>query len=109
MIDYHDAEILSLESNRESGILKIAFLLCNNEKLLAIFTGVIHWEFSPFEMQNVVYEVEFYDVSKVPVWLREEYNNLNDFIKSDLNVAFINPATGLGGIIIYKNLTIENL
>ena len=104
MDSLHDAEIISLESDWRNNILKITFSL-NASIVVLTFNEAVHWEFTPFEVQNVVYEVSYYNVVAAPAAIKEDFDVLQDFMNGDYFVAFINPSSGLGGIIIYKTLS----
>lgn len=66
--------------------------------------GVIGWELSSFEKQNVLFDIHEFDKNNIPAWIEEtlevpsEYMNLVH--SKGKYFYYIEPSIGLGGYII---------
>jgi hypothetical protein len=96
---YHDAEIVSLGHFNEN----LHLILRDSTEL--IFENVEYWEFSPFEFQNVIFELNIFNINDVPEYVINEYEWIGNYkSKLDLLLAEIDSSNGLRGVIVYKDL-----
>lgn len=93
-INFHDVNIHGIFYFEEDEILEL--FLDNNKKLR--FEQVIHWDFSEFEKQNIIFNIKQYQ--EIPLWIKKDFGlekklPLNNFL------CYIDSSAGLSGIIIY--------
>ena len=92
---YHDAEIYSISHQDKNLVL----LLSSNYTINCM--GVEYWELSPFEFQNVIFELNIYNMQSLPDCLFDDYSwlvNYKDF--KNFKVVAIDSSVGMYGVIL---------
>jgi hypothetical protein len=109
-IDLHDSCILSINYNDELSWLLIGIRTSNGDTHKLTFKGVHGWIFSPFEMQNVLFDFKIFEYDKIPEHIYEDYDEMQqyaDIITSNkCKIAVLNPSVGLGGVILFQDLSL---
>ncbi|EMB6014357.1 hypothetical protein V6N22_000277 [Providencia stuartii] len=98
-INFHDVNIYGIFYIEEEETLEL--FLSNNKKLR--FERVIHWDFSEFEKQNIIFDIKQYQ--EVPLWIKENFGIKKELPLNNL-LCYIDSSVGLSGIIIYRNVKI---
>lgn len=104
----------NIESFHDKAITGIHFfqnlnqLVINLAKGKLIFDDVKDWQFSPFDTQNIIFEVQLFEITTVPEHLLKEFLWVNHY-NSDthLKVVHIASSVGLSGLVISKKVTIK--
>lgn len=96
MVNIHDENIYGIFYIDKEETLE--FFLSNKKKLR--FKEVIHWDFSEFEKQNIIYEIEQY--KDIPIWIKDEFG-IKKALPLDCFLYYINSSVGLSGIVIAKD------
>lgn len=94
----HDYEITSLKLNKNH--LSIIVSDSKNSHTL-VCQELIHIDLSPFYIQNVIFDIYYYDSSKVPEYLVKDYPDISA-IKKPYQLIHIDASTGLGGLVVCK-------
>jgi len=98
---FHDAEILGVY--RDVNNLN---LLVDNK--IIVLEDIEYWEFSPFDYQNIIFELNYFNIKDVPVSLEEQYDWIANYKSSStLNLIEINASVGLSGVAIFSDLKIK--
>jgi hypothetical protein len=109
MRDLHDSTIVGLAYDNSSNELRINIRTDQNERLQLIFKGVFELQFSPFELQNVLYDFKVFEYNVVPDSVYSEYEVPNSYkellIANKCKIALLNPSVGIGGFVIFKTLS----
>jgi len=95
---FHDIEIL--------GIYKNLNILLDN-RIIAL-KDIKYWEFTPFDYQNIIFELNYFNIKNVPAFLEEEYDWISNYKSlSNLNLIEIKSSVGLSGVAIFSDLKIN--
>jgi hypothetical protein len=110
ILDYHDACINKIEHRFKENELVIGVTLSDSREFDMIFDDVIGWDFSPFSFQNYLLALKMYTHDKLPEFIIEDYEVKPRYIELMLlkSASFFefNPAAGMGGYIIARNLKV---
>ncbi len=101
MVNIHDENIYGIFYIDKEETLE--FFLSNKKKLR--FKEVIHWDFSEFEKQNIIYEIEQY--KEIPIWIKDEFG-IKKALPLDCFLYYINSSVGLSGIVIAKDANLSD-
>ena len=98
IMKYHDKEIIGLHhSNRRLTIML-------NDKSIAL-DGVEHWEFTSFDFQNIIFEVNFFKVEETPNHIISEYEWIKKYQSlTSLQLMEIESSVGLRGVVVFETL-----
>ena len=105
---FHDLSVLGIEYVPE--VKGIIFLLINEngKKVKVCFTDVVHWSFSPFTSQNVLFDINMYSKDYIPEGLFDDYevhSYYRNYINNDGYCLFeLDSSVGMGGYIIAKEI-----
>ena len=98
---FHDEEIVGLHHNKKR--LTVTF----HNQILEL-DGVEYWELTPFEWQNVIFEVKFFKIQDVPNHILAEYSWVKNYQKLVyLNLMEIDSSVGLRGVVVFENKSIK--
>ena len=98
---FHDIEILGIYKNLNN----LNILLDNR---IIVLKGIKYWEFTPFDYQNIIFELNYFNIKNVPVFLEEEYDWISNYKSlSNLNLIEIKSSVGLSGVAIFSDLKIN--
>lgn len=109
MIDknFHDAKIIGLFSDEEDQKLIMQFELSNKEKTLLEFIQVVGWDLSPFEEQNVLFEIQEFNSTNLPKWIITDFNVPQEYVdlvlSGESKLFYLEPSVGLGGYVVAKS------
>lgn len=96
----HDEEIISLFFDRKKKLL----VLKTNKSILDFFE-VDFFDFSPFEVQNVIMDTYIYNIKEVPDFIISDYKWIRRYFESpNVKVFSIDSSVGMQGIIIFKEV-----
>lgn len=96
----HDEEIISIIFNRNK---KKLILETNKSKL--VFYEVDFFDFSPFEMQNIILDTYIFNINEVPDFITSEYQWIKRYSTSSrIKVFSIDSSVGMRGIIIFEKI-----
>jgi hypothetical protein len=111
MQNWHDAEIIGLQYEKETEALFVFILLANKEKYTLKFKDVVDWSFSPFESQNIIFDVHEYDDKNLPDEIKQECQIPEEYLKmlcekseNTKTLFYIESSVGLNGYIIAKEV-----
>lgn len=108
--NFHDANIEGIFYEEKNEKLTLHMKLSNNQKVELEFIQVKSWELSPFEVQNVIFNIREFDSTNFPEWLKNDYSipQLSvDFVLSGENrIFYLEPSVGLDGYIIAKEMNV---
>jgi len=99
ILNMHDLSIIGIAYNKIKNDL--IFNIDDNSTL--IFHDIFHWDLTPFETQNTIFEISIY--KNIPELIIDDYG-LQKGMPIDFNLYHINSSVGLSGIIISKKLEI---
>lgn len=105
---YHDLAITGVEHDKDNKriIFKVRGAKQIDHELE--FSLVEGWELSPFEEQNVLFDIQEYDSQTLPEWIKEDFclpQKYTQLIQSGIHKLYhIDPAIGMGGYIIAGQL-----
>jgi len=106
--DLHDAEITTISYDKHAK--KLCFYLDKEgEASKLIFHDVATWELSPFEEQNIIYNINEFTSAEIPIWLIQDFaltqNQLEELKNSMKKLFYIDSSIGLSGYIISTKFT----
>ena len=104
---FHDAEIDSLSFKKEESSLLISGIL-DTKSTFIIKLKAVWWELSPFDIQNVIFELNEYEFINLPQYLLEEFE-LQKLIfenKKQLKILEIDASVGLRGCVVFEKIEI---
>jgi len=97
---FHDIEILGIYRS-----FKNLNLLLEDKTI--ILENIKYWEFTAFAEQNIIFNVNYFNVNNVPSYLIEEYQWISNYKSlNTLNIIEIDSSVGLNGVAIFSNLKI---
>lgn len=110
---FHDASIIGLLYKKDEQKMCIQIEIFSGKKVLLEFNKVVGWDLSPFEAQNILYDMHEYNNTKLPDWIIRDFDIPKEYIvliQAGKNKLFyLEPSIGLGGYIIAENqLCMEN-
>lgn len=104
MMNFHDAKVQGLLFDEADQKLVMQIELSNQEKVVLEFIQVVGWEFSPFEEQNELFEIQEFDFKSLPEWLKLEFNIPEQYVDRVLSgerkIYYLVPSVGLGGYVV---------
>ena len=103
-VDYHDYEIFHIEYCEPVKRLSLGLISCEGRKVLLRFGSVFEWNLTPFQIQNVIYELKEFSANNVPSWILEGWEMPPP--TAGLKLYFIDASVGLGGCIVAKTMTV---
>lgn len=98
-LNIHDLSIIGITYNK----IKNDLIFNIDDNSMLIFHDIFHWDLTPFETQNIIFEISIY--KKPPNLLINDYG-LKKEMPIDFNLYHINSSAGLSGVIISKKLEI---
>ena len=97
---FHDEEIIGLYHHNK----KLTIMLHSKSIELE---GVEHWEFSSFDCQNIIFEINFFNIEETPKSIFFEYDWLKNYQSTThLKLMEIESSVGLRGVVIFEKLVI---
>lgn len=99
LLHMHDLSIIGIAYNKINN--ELIFNIDDNSTI--IFCDIFHWDLTPFDMQNIIFEISSY--REIPNLLIDEYG-LQKGIPNNFNLYHINSSSGLSGIVISKKIKI---
>ena len=95
---HHDKEIIGLHHSNK----KLTIMLNDTSIVL---DGVEHWEFTPFDFQNVIFEINFFKVEETPKHIIFEYEWVENYqALRHLQLMEIESSVGLRGVVVFETL-----
>ena len=109
--DFHDSSITKIECG-VSQELTIGIVSAMGNHCRIIFEDALYWEFSPFEMQNVLFDLHIFNQTTLPDYVIDEYE-IGEYPiillkEQNCQIVILNPSVGMGGYIISKCVKMEN-
>jgi hypothetical protein len=105
-ISYHDACITGLLYRESKTQLVMQAILSDERKILLHFHDVAGWDLSPFEEQNILFDLSTYDHSTLPDWIKTDFEIPSEYLElldtREKNLFYLEPSIGLGGYIIAR-------
>lgn len=110
--NYHDSAVFKLEYIDHKQSLIVALKKTDGEIYHMVFNMVMGWIFTPFEIQNILFDFKVYSNNNIPNSIYEEYeipSEYKNILKRDeaYSLGVFNPSVGLGGFVIFKELTVR--
>ncbi len=103
--DLHDSQVVKIEHMSDSKLLKLGLITDQGIAHDLIFQEVVGWIFTPFEFQNVLFDVKIYKFEEVPNSVWNEWDGVEAYAalakKWRSNVAVLSPSVGLGGVVLF--------
>ena len=97
---FHDSEILGIYKNTKN--LNI-FL---HDKTI-VLKDIQYWEFTPFAEQNIIFNINYFNIKDTPAYLVNEYPWISNFQSlGSLNIIEIESSVGMFGVAVFSNLKI---
>lgn len=110
-LDIHDASIVKLEYSLKENKLVVGIILDNAREHDLIFKSVVGFDFSPFEFQNFLLNFRIYEYSELSTFFIDNYEvnpRYLEIMKEKGGYLFeFDPAAGLGGYVIAKELVVS--
>lgn len=97
LLKMHDFSIVGITHNKINN--ELIFNIDDNSNI--IFCDVFYWNLTPFDMQNIIFEISSY--REIPSFIIDEYE-LKKGIPNNFNLYHINSISGLSGIVISKKI-----
>lgn len=105
---FHDAQIIGLLYEKPEGTLLVQVKLADTTKKLIKFINVDGWDLSPFEEQNILFDIHEYTKVNLPAWIKKDFEVPDQYIDlvnaEKRKLYYIEPSVGLGGYIIAEKL-----
>lgn len=103
-LSLHDYFVTGLIYDRDKKNLYIQAETSEGSKVLLQYANVEGWDLSPFDEQNVLFDVHEYDGNSLPDWIIHDFDVPQQYI--DLirggrkKLYYLEPSIGLGGYVI---------
>lgn len=111
IFDIHDASIVKLEYSLKENKLVVGIILENTKEHDLIFKSVVGFDFSPYESQNFLLDFRIHEYSELSNFFIDNYEvnpRYLEIMKETSAYLFeFDPAVGLGGYVIAKDLVIS--
>lgn len=111
--NFHDAKIKGLYSDEADQKLILQIELSTNEKISLEFIQVAGWDLSPFEEQNVLFEIQEFNSTNLPKWIITDFNVPQEYVdlvlSGERKIFYLEPSVGLGGYLVAKDTHINQL
>lgn len=103
-ISFHDFYVIGLLYDRDQKKLFIQTESAFGNKVLLQFSFVAGWDLSPFEEQNILFNIQEFDKKTLPDWIKMDFNVPKEFLdlinSGEKTLFYLEPSIGLGGYII---------
>lgn len=80
-INFHDAKVIGLSYDELNCKLKVQIELSINKELSIEFDQVESWDFSPFEEQNILFDIQEFSSENIPEWFISDFNIPQEYAK----------------------------
>ena len=103
--DLHDASIIGIAFNSSRNELALRIEIEGNYSIL-LCSETLGWTLSPFERQNVIFEIRLHEAATIPAHLVAELpaEYVRAMEQLGLKCIEISPSVGLGGFVIARSL-----
>lgn len=99
-MEYHDKEIISIAYNKEDVTLTLII-----SDICLICKDVEWWKLSSFDIQNVVFDLNFFTNNNIPINLIDEYSWVKNYLINDtLMFIHIYSSVGMNGMIVASDI-----
>ncbi len=109
-MSFHDAEVTGLFYESAKAALFIQLKLENQSKISLKFNNVAGWDLSPFEHQNILFDIHEFNKENIPEWIKRDFEIPNQYLAlidaNKSNLYYIEPSVGLGGYIVAQQMQI---
>jgi len=114
---FHDVEIVGLFHQKEEINLLMHLKFSNEQKFIITFSSVVVWDLSPFEEQNVIFDIHEFNKENLLEWIKNDFQVPKEYIElinsGEKNLFYIEPSIGLGGYVVANKMlskqSIKNL
>ncbi|GAB4019859.1 hypothetical protein [Spirosoma koreense] len=110
-VDFHDAEIIGIESKPEVSQLLLSANLPKRGKYQIDFQEVDWWDLGPFAVQNVVFSITSFDkfsLTEVVIDHQELDEYYVELIREkDYTLFVLDASVGLEGVVIAKAMNVS--
>ena len=105
---FHDAIVVGLFYEPKEQKMFIQTELPSSAKILLEFNHVIGWNLSPFEEENILFDLHEYNNTNLPDWIVKDFNVPKEYIDliqaEKSKIFYLEASIGLGGYILAKKL-----
>lgn len=96
-LNLHDSNIIGIRFDNAACELVMQLIFPDDITHEIMFYGVYDFTLSPFENQNIIYDVKEYKI--VPKWLADDYN-ISLSLPYGVNLYHIDSSCGMEGIVL---------
>jgi uncharacterized Rmd1/YagE family protein len=104
IISLHDYYVTGLIYDRDNKNLYIQTETSDGNKVLLQYASVAGWDLSPFDEQNILFDVHEYDGNNLPDWIIQDFEVPQQYIdlirEGKKKLYYLEPSIGLGGYVI---------
>lgn len=72
--NFHDATINGIFFDKKDNKLILQIELSMHREIDVEFINVVGWDFSPFEMQNILFDIHEYSSFSFPEWMQNDFD-----------------------------------
>ncbi|MCU0354672.1 MAG: hypothetical protein MUD08_13190 [Cytophagales bacterium] len=111
-LDFHDSAVVKIEFKTSHSVLTLGIVAPTGVHYEMIAVDAIHWELSPFEVQNILFDMRIFDKLTMPFSVIDEYGigeyGMNLIKIQNYQIIILDPSVGMGGYIIAGQVEIKN-
>jgi hypothetical protein len=107
-IKFHDYKIIGIHFYENIDKLNIVVQNPQQQMTSIEFFEVMAWDFSPFEYQNIIFDLHEYHAKNLPQWMESDFDIPKEYMQSialgEKKLYYIEPSIGMGGYIIAEKV-----
>ena len=109
---YHDISIIGiLHDQKQNRLLLQTESGDGIDPLVLCFNSVVGWDLSPFEDQNVLFNLHEFEKKNLPDWIKKDFEVPKEYLNSidsgDSKLFYLESSVGLGGYIVANSLSLS--
>ena len=105
---YHDVSITGIAHDSQQNRLVMQTETEAQKKGSLAFIDVVGWGLSPFDKQNVLFDLQEFDAEALPDWIKSEFNIASEHLEAlasgNRKLFFLDASNGRGGYVVASSI-----